>query len=239
MPSPAGRAYDTDKLQGYVELYEPLLRPFEGQDVRLLELGVRRGGSLLLWRDWFPRGTIVGLDLAPVTLDDPTGRIRVYQGDQADTALLSRIAGETAPDGFDIIIDDASHLAAPTRVSFWHLFDRHLRPGGLYVIEDWGTGYWDSWPDGRCHHPRPAWRTRLLCWLHARGLIRGVGSDTHAHGMVGLVKELIDEQGREELTRRRLGGVPERPSKFAQVLVTGKLVAVWKSNTSPTHQQGS
>jgi hypothetical protein len=23
----------------------------------------------------------------------------------------------------------------------------------LYVIEDWGTGYWDDWPDGKMVDP--------------------------------------------------------------------------------------
>jgi hypothetical protein len=34
---------------------------------------------------------------------------------------LDRIAGERAPDCFDIIIDDASHIAEFTKISFWHL----------------------------------------------------------------------------------------------------------------------
>ena len=36
-----------------------------------------------------------------------------------------------------------------TKMAFWHLFDNHLKPNGLYVIEDWGTSYWDDWPDGK------------------------------------------------------------------------------------------
>ncbi len=75
-------------------------------------------------------------------------RIQVFEGSQADTVFLSEVAHETAPEGFDIIIDDASHLGELTKIAFWHLFDNHLKPGGLYVIEDWGTGYWSDWPDG-------------------------------------------------------------------------------------------
>ena len=93
------------------------------------------------WRDFFRNGQIIGLDLDPASVDDPTGRIVTYQGDQADLALLDRIARERAPGGFDIIIDDASHIAALTKISFWHLFDNHLKPGGFYVIEDWRVSY--------------------------------------------------------------------------------------------------
>jgi hypothetical protein len=34
------------------------------------------------------------------------------------------------------VVDDASHRAGPTRASFNVLFPR-LRPGGVYIIEDW------------------------------------------------------------------------------------------------------
>jgi spermidine synthase len=54
------------------------------------------------------------------------------------------VARKTAPEGFDIIIDDASHFGDLTKIAFWHLFDNHLKPSGLYVIEDWGTGYWSD-----------------------------------------------------------------------------------------------
>jgi SAM-dependent methyltransferase len=148
--------YDTDKAAHthYLRNYEEYFRPLLDRDVRLLELGVLKGGSLLLWRDYFERGVIAGLDLNPAQIEDPTGRIRLYQGGQQETELLDRIARECAPEGFDVIIDDCSHVGELARVSFWHLFENHLKPGGLYVIEDWGTGYWDFWPDGVSYRPR-------------------------------------------------------------------------------------
>src|SRR5919202_2946143 len=90
--------YDTDKAAHthYLRNYEEYFRGLLDKDVRLLELGVLKGGSLLLWRDYFERGTVVGLDLNPVRVEDPTGRIRVYAGGQDDTALLDRIARECA-----------------------------------------------------------------------------------------------------------------------------------------------
>ena len=58
----------------------------------------------------------------------------VDQGDaDALTALFDRFLGLEA---LDMVVDDASHLLAPTAVSFRALFPR-LRPGGLFVIEDW------------------------------------------------------------------------------------------------------
>jgi len=52
------------------------------------------------------------------------------------------------PAGFHIIIDAASHLGEWSATAFKTLFYDLLLPGGFYAIESWGTGYWDSWPDG-------------------------------------------------------------------------------------------
>ena len=248
--------YDTDKAEHthYLRNYEDYFKNLVGRDVRLLELGVYRGGSLLLWRDYFERGLIVGLDVSPVRLDDPTGRIRVYQGRQQDTALLDRIARQTAPDGFDVIIDDCSHVGELTRVSFWHLFDRHLKPGGLYVIEDWSTGYWDSWPDGVGYSPRPApgynhaaFRLRsAVARLHnsrlaarlpparkllvaAKRLINRRQFRSHDYGLVGFVKELVDECGMSDITRADRGRPPHRESKFKEMRISPGHVLVVKA----------
>ena len=144
-------------------------------------------------------------------VDHPSGRIRVYQGQQQDTVLLGRIASEVAPSGFDIVIDDASHFGRLSRATFRHLIDHHLKPGVVYVIEDWGTGYWESWLDGRAwQSPRewqpPRWLTeppRLLPWPGLRALhfqtLRVARRPqkqplpSHQAGMVGFVKQLVDE----------------------------------------------
>jgi len=197
--------YDTDKGPAYLRNYDRFFGPLCEQPVRLLELGVRTGGSLLLWRDYFHNGVIAGLDSEPIVVDDPTGRIRIYCGRQEDHAVLDRVGSELGP--FDIIVDDASHIAAYTRASFWHLFDRYLKPGGLFVIEDWGCGYWDSWPDG-----------------HRYETTSGGG---HVHGMVGLVKELIDECGMGDITLPGRGISPGRLSKFEALHVfRGKVFVV-------------
>jgi SAM-dependent methyltransferase len=203
----AARGYDTDKEEPYLRRYERYFAPLREREVRLLEIGVLRGGSLLLWRDYFQRAVMAGLDKDSVELDDPSGRIRLFQGDQSDTDLLTRIATEVAPDGFDVVIDDASHIASPTRAGFWHIFDNHLKPGGVYVIEDWGTGYWKSWPDGRAY--------------------RG---SKHAAGMVGLVKELVDECGIEDITHPELGKPPQRRSRIDHMQVSWGQVFVVKSS---------
>jgi hypothetical protein len=203
-------AYDTDKIRnGYLRYYDAMFADLVQRELRLLEIGIHAGGSLRLWRDYFPKGRITGIDLRVPPGLEGEERIAAFSGDQADTAFLSGVAQKAAPEGFDVIIDDASHLGALTRTAFWHLFDRHLRPGGLYVIEDWGTGYWDGWPDGRA--------------------AEAGAPGSHAHGMVGFVKELVDEQGFEDFSRRKAGARPQRRSKFESVTVYPAVVFVKKA----------
>jgi hypothetical protein len=108
--------YDTDKIKlRYLEVYDPILVPWIGKEITLLEIGVFRGGSLKLWRDYFPGGTIVGIDRKLPQHLQLGKRIQVFEGRQADKEFLSKVASETARDGFDIIIDDASHIGELTR----------------------------------------------------------------------------------------------------------------------------
>lgn len=229
--------YDSDKIANrYLERYDPILEPYLEKKIVLLELGVHKGGSLLLWRDYFTLGTIVGIDTSLPKEFNPTERIHIYEGSQADPKFLSRVASEIAPDGFDIIIDDASHIGDLTKIAFWHLFDNHLKPGGLYVIEDWGTGYWDDWSDGKSldleAYLQPRLKQTFLAWLPwlkvARKLRLITPMRCHSYGMVGFIKQLIDEQGAHDVTWERLKGKSKRESKFESMIIMPSLVFIKK-----------
>ena len=143
-----GKIYDTDKSNELLSRYNEHFKDYNSNEVKLLELGVRNGGSMLFWNDYFNTSKIIGLDLDQVVFDKDYPNLKVYEGSQANLDLLDEIRQDNAREGFDIIIDDCSHIAELTKISFWHIFNNHLKNGGLYVIEDWGCGYWSKWPDG-------------------------------------------------------------------------------------------
>lgn len=209
-------AYDTDKIHHhYLEVYDPILSRWTDNEVKLLEIGVHKGGSLELWRDYFPKGTVVGIDLELPEGFIPGERIQLFKGSQEDTQFLYQVAMSTAPDGFDIIIDDASHIGELTKTTFWHLFHHHLKPGGLYAIEDWGTGYFDDFPDGKRFDPKPSILDPF---------------PSHSHGMVGFIKELVDEQCAGSIA---LGRNEEfRLSNFKSLLITEGVVIITKTAPS-------
>jgi hypothetical protein len=65
------------------------------------------------------------------------------------------------------------------------------------VIEDWGTGYWEQWEDGRRFEPAP---DRVVSSAKEP---RKTEFRSHLIGMPGFIKQLIDECA---LTDIRSGG---------------------------------
>ena len=80
----------------YLPIYERLLNPLRPRSFAMLELGVWKGDSLAMWRDAFPRATIVGLDLALPELELGP-RVHLVQGDQTDRELLRATRERFAP----------------------------------------------------------------------------------------------------------------------------------------------
>jgi hypothetical protein len=241
---------DTDKKQsGYLVHYERHLGHLRNLPIKLLELGVLKGGSLLMWQKYFDKGLIVGVDSATNPLKLLPERIQFYQGSQEDSPFLDRVAQECAPDGFDIIIDDAAHIGTLARASFRCLFVRHLKSGGIYVIEDWGTGYWDSWPDGSSYQnagldpevygpqkDASVFQTPLTDRPQNPGSAPhpdGVDSDfaKHNFGMVGFIKELIDEVAWPDITHTTRGNpdLPKRPSMIREIVFSFGMAFILKA----------
>jgi demethylmacrocin O-methyltransferase len=144
------RRLGTDKwgLHFYTPHYETHFSAYRDQRIILLEIGVggyesphRGGESLRMWREYFRRGLIYGLDLHDKSsLDRP--RMETVRGDQSDPHTLAAMVTEIGP--LDIVIDDGSHLSDHVLTSFTEIFP-HLNSGGIYVIEDLQTAYWPDW----------------------------------------------------------------------------------------------
>ncbi|MEV1156044.1 class I SAM-dependent methyltransferase [Micromonospora chokoriensis] len=139
-------AYGSDKwasFHWYTAHYEEQFARYRDLPVRVLEIGIGGfdgelgGGSLQMWKRYFHRGLIYGLDLFDKSaLNRP--RLTALIGDQGDAGALRAIAERYGP--FDIVIDDGSHDNAHVRISFETLFP-YVRSGGVYVIEDMQTAY--------------------------------------------------------------------------------------------------
>lgn len=124
----------------YFEIYHQYLNPFVGTDVRLLEIGVYKGGSLQMWKDYFgEKAVIVGIDINEDCKQFAEERIYVAIGSQGDSGFLKSVWEQYGP--FDIVLDDGSHFMKDQIKTLETLFPM-LREGGIYMCEDTHTSYW-------------------------------------------------------------------------------------------------
>lgn len=127
---------------GLIETYEKLFNPLKTRKIKYLEIGILNGGSLMWAKEYFKKGKIYGID---INLPPPIDGITMAKISQRDQQALHEFAFAFGP--FDIIVDDASHMADPTRKTFETLYP-FLKEKGYYIIEDWAAGFVYKWATG-------------------------------------------------------------------------------------------
>ena len=128
----------SEKWAHYFDIYDRHFSRFRGTNVKVVEIGVNNGGSLLLWRRYFgERATIVGVDLFDVSFmqGNPLyGSPNVMlNGDQATDTFWDSL--EARVPHVDIIIDDGGHQISQQRKTLERALPL-LQPGGVWLCED-------------------------------------------------------------------------------------------------------
>jgi predicted O-methyltransferase YrrM len=127
------------KSPSHLRFYKALLASIEPSPRRILEIGVKGGGSVAFWKALYPDAEVVGLDikLRAWLRSAPSADGVIYlQGDQCDIGRLSDVAEQHGP--FDLVIDDGSHVSRDQATTIRALLPR-VQSGGFYVIEDTHT----------------------------------------------------------------------------------------------------
>ncbi len=155
--------------------YERVFGPADvAERPRMFELGLWDGASAIFWSELLDPAVYIGIDLDDRGDSDVLKRyiaehdriVTRWGVSQTDRAALCELVHQHDAAPLELVVDDASHLYGPTKASFEILFPL-LRPGGLYLIEDWA---WDHWHEyGSPQHP---WAfetppTDLVCELVA------------------------------------------------------------------------
>jgi hypothetical protein len=134
------------KWRSYLSRYDRHLARYRGTAARILEIGVYKGGSLELWRNYFgPSAIIYGIDIDPrcSAYDGIAGKVRI--GSQGDPDFLRAVIDEMT--GLDVVIDDGSHISSHQRISFETLFPL-LASDGTYICEDVVSSYFRGYFEG-------------------------------------------------------------------------------------------
>ena len=153
------KKYGSDKdLNGYTPFYAILLEEYRQKNITMLEIGIgtmvegaassmvgysqpgyKPGGSLRAWRDYFPNGDIHGIDPQTDTQFDDEERITTHFGNSMDVqdleSLVNNIEDASKFEGFDIILDDGSHIGEDQLKTLENYY-KLVKPGGKYIIED-------------------------------------------------------------------------------------------------------
>ncbi len=140
-----GKIYKNDKIneyhsfsgKSYMDIYSLYLSPIRNENITMLEIGIRDGSSLRIFRDFFKKGKILGLDIDPNTAFSDN-RITTYIGSQNSIEIINKIFNENPV--INIVLDDGSHINELTIASFQLIFDK-LPKGSFYIIEDLACSY--------------------------------------------------------------------------------------------------
>ena len=131
----------SDKWSIYISQYDDKLNRYQNLPIKLFEVGILNGGSLEIFSKYFSKAELIlGCDIDPncKKLKYDNKKIKVIIGDVNEEKTKSEIIKHS---NFDIIIDDGSHNSNDVVVAFCNYF-KHLKDGGLFIIEDLHCSYW-------------------------------------------------------------------------------------------------
>lgn len=110
-------------------------------DLRVCEVGIHRGGSLILWNLYFPNAIIYGID--PYDFGAKNRMESMGINDKVKVVFMDgyeKYAVANLPT-FDIIIDDGPHTKE-SHIAFLTHYIPKLRAGGILIIEDIADILW-------------------------------------------------------------------------------------------------
>ena len=123
----------------YFDIYDKHSEHLKNKEnIRILEIGVRHGGSLLSFKSIFNKPIIFGIDIDErCKILQKNYGFNIFIGNQSDQNFLSSFAENTV--SLDMVIDDGSHIMSDIIISFEKLFPI-LNEDGVYIIEDLPDG---------------------------------------------------------------------------------------------------
>lgn len=136
-----GLKYGTDKAtyHNFTDWYEEKLSVISPKTI--LEIGVKEGSSLKMWRDYYGNSVVIGIDInKPIVIENAICLQLDGTNEMGFTKTFSNIK-------FDLIIDDGSHFTSHQMASFNFLFEKYLASNGIYILEDLHTSFLSEYID--------------------------------------------------------------------------------------------
>jgi hypothetical protein len=142
-----GRKYDTDKssqrdnvtntrhCHPYTLFYNGLFKEYRNDPLKIAELGILDGASLLMWKEYFPHASIEGYEYDHSFIDSfnrkesgiPVHFLNVQSAESIVSAFQHKM--------YDLIIEDTTHQFEDQIRVIENILPS-LHPGGMLIIED-------------------------------------------------------------------------------------------------------
>jgi len=135
---------DKNTTHSYLSLYQSLLEGKKETAKHVLEVGIgdfgyTNGGSIKLWRDFFPNATIYGLDVLPAdrVIDELHHDKRVVLYTSTDAYDETFFTNTFLHRGLkcDFMLDDGPHTLESMK-TFIRLYSQLMTKDGILIIED-------------------------------------------------------------------------------------------------------
>jgi len=134
------------KWKHYIEIYDRHFSRYIDKSPRVLEVGVKWGAGLELWKYYFGDGAeIYGVDTKDRRVRRYSRNVHFIKGDQGDPTFWRDFKKDLPK--FDIIIDDGGHRIEQQITTFECMYD-HIEDDGVYLCEDTHTSYWEEFGGG-------------------------------------------------------------------------------------------
>lgn len=131
----------------FAQHYQKHFAPLRLKKLNILEIGIggyedpKAGGeSLRMWRSYFPKSMIYGIDIVDKKSLE-SSRIQIFQGSQEDQTFLEGVIAKTGK--MDIIIVDGSSVNEH-RIKTFNILFPLLTDNGIYAEENTHISYWPS-----------------------------------------------------------------------------------------------
>lgn len=131
---------DKQSLHSYLPVYEHFFKNRKENVKNVLEIGVKKGGSIKLWYDYFSNATIYGIDnnydefivqdIKDELIENERVKLLICK-DAYNVDIAASLYGTK----FDFMLDDGPHTLE-SMISFIKLYIHLLSDDGVLMIED-------------------------------------------------------------------------------------------------------
>jgi predicted O-methyltransferase YrrM len=154
-----GKKFDTDKssqrnnvsnvrhCHPYTLFYDGLFRNKKDENLKIAELGIAEGASLLMWKEFFINSEIYGFEYCDYHINNfkkkfNNDRITLSEIDVTNKESIKKSFSELNI-LYDIIIEDTTHQFEDQIKVIENTY-QYLKPGGILIIEDVFKSYNES-----------------------------------------------------------------------------------------------